>query len=475
MSDHPRTLELNSIKERAKQNASKMPHHLAQSPGNGQDKNRVFNPFPVDCFPAEIQNAINATNAINGYPIDFSGASILAVASAAIGNTVTIQVKKEFEQVPTVYIVPVGRPGVMKSPVLSFWTKPLFEKDKELFREYKKEMEQYDLLSSLSKSELEEKGLSKPERPTLAKSIVSDFTVEALISIMVNNPRGLLVYADELAGFIKNFNRYNKGSDQEFWLSNFSNKPIISDRKGSSPIFIENPFISILGAIQPVVLEEMAKDGRGTNGFMDRFIFAYPDDLKVIEWQEGELDEQIISGYSRIIRNILDKELNIDQDRNITPKVLRYSAEAYKVLKNWQKHNADLSNQADKEELSGIYSKLELYAIRFSLILQVLYWSASEDDLICINTKAVESAIKLTEYFRVTSEKVYNTIYNGSPIDNLTTIQKDLYNSLPQEFKTSTGIEIAGFYNVAERTFKRLLDNKTLFTKTKHGVYEKNY
>ncbi|WP_438637806.1 DUF3987 domain-containing protein [Muribaculum gordoncarteri] len=58
----------------------------------------------------------------------------------------------------------------------------------------------------------------------------------------LGNPRGLCLYADELAAWFKNFNRYNNGSESEFWMSVFNHKVAMSDRKSSqSGVFIANP------------------------------------------------------------------------------------------------------------------------------------------------------------------------------------------------------------------------------------------
>lgn len=71
---------------------------------------------------------------------------------------------------------------------------------------------------------------------------------------------------DELASWFKNFNRYNKGSEQEFWLSVWSGNTVKVNRKTSDQYNIPLPFISVAGTIQPGVLNELA-DNRTENGF----------------------------------------------------------------------------------------------------------------------------------------------------------------------------------------------------------------
>ena len=61
----------------------------------------------------------------------------------------------------------------------------------------------------------EETRLIPPRNVEAKQIVVSDITVEALAVILKSNSRGLLLFCDELAGFIKNLNRYNKGGGDE--------------------------------------------------------------------------------------------------------------------------------------------------------------------------------------------------------------------------------------------------------------------
>ena len=78
--------------------------------------------------------------------------------------------------------------------------------------------------------------------------------------------------------WFKNFNRYNKGSEEQFWLSVWSGKAIRINRKTTEPTYITKPFISVIGTIQPGVLNDLA-DNRTENGFLDRLLFVAPENL----------------------------------------------------------------------------------------------------------------------------------------------------------------------------------------------------
>ena len=77
--------------------------------------------------------------------------------------------------------------------------------------------------------------------------VVVDSTVEALIGALRDNPRGMLIYKDEIDSLLSNFNRYN-GSDEGYFLSLFSGTPFKYSRKSNNEhIFLANPYCSIIG------------------------------------------------------------------------------------------------------------------------------------------------------------------------------------------------------------------------------------
>ena len=68
---------------------------------------------------------------------------------------------------------------------------------------------------------------------------------------------GVGVFKDELAGWLKDMNKYRDGSDLEFWLSTWSGTSVNVNRLTRVGSFVENPFIPVIGGIQPAVLNEL--------------------------------------------------------------------------------------------------------------------------------------------------------------------------------------------------------------------------
>jgi hypothetical protein len=430
------------------------------------------NPFPVEAFPEPIQEIITATNESLNFPIDFIGASILYAVSVSIGNTHRAEIMRGYEQNAVLYLAIVGRPGTNKTHPLKWAIKPIEQRDNLKFQEYQRKKQEYDTIAALTKKEREQQGYSEPVKPIWEQYLISDFTPEALVSVHSYNKRGLGVNVDELASWFKNFNRYNKGSEQEFWLSVWSGNTVKVNRKTSDQYNIPLPFISVAGTIQPGVLNELA-DNRTENGFLDRLLFVVPDNLKKEYWSETELNPEIVENWQTIISNLLDVSIIQDEANNPQPEILRFTPEAKQLLFEWQRELTDQSNKPENEAISGINAKIEMYAVRLALILQMVRYACNEGNKQAIGMEAVQGALKLVDYFKKTAIKVHSIVSNASPLDKLPTDKQTLYIALPDTFTTSEGVQVAESMGMAERTFKRFLNNKEVFKWIRQGEYEK--
>lgn len=436
-----------------------------------EPKQKNHSDFPIDVFPKKIQNIIIESNRCLNFPVDFIGASILASLSISIGLTHKIEVRKEWQETALLYLGIVGDSGSMKTPPLSFALKIIKKKDKTEFKIHKKSKTQHDEDVRLAKGK-KEKNIRKTE--AWKQILVSDFTPEALCQVHENNERGIAVYADELASWFNNFNRYNSGSEEQFWLTAWNSTQITINRKTSDNIFIENPYIPVLGGIQPKVLKDMSKNARANNGFMDRILFAFPENLKKEYWSDLELDNTIIYDWDNIIEKLLNLELYTDIDGNKTPTILTYTPDSYKIIKNWQEIHTDLMNNTPDDSLKSVYSKFESYIHRFALIIQLSKYGCDELSIQNINSDTAESAIKLVEYFKQNAERVNEIIHTKDEV-NYPLNKQNLLKALPDKFATGEGIIIAEKNGMQERTFKEFLSKNidVLFINTNHGEYEK--
>lgn len=404
--------------------------------------------FPIEIFPIRIQRIISSLHDCQGYPVDYVAAAILAAIAVGIGNSHLVQVKRNWLESPILYMALIGRPGANKSHPLSFAFQPFIEHDYCQNQEYQKLYAEYERTLSMSKKEHIEAGLDEfPQAPMRRRFLVSDITPEGLSLIHAQNPRGLCLWSDELSAWFKNFNRYNNGSEEQFWLSVFNAKPTISDRKSTqSSIFIRRPYISVIGTIQKKILGELVKGERSSNGFIDRILFVMPESVLKSRWNDRETPEELEIQWQQIIDKLIAQDCPHDENNELQPQCLPFDEGAK-------------------------YCKLEIYIIRFCLIIQLARWTCGECDKTTIDLESVNRAILLAEYFRTTAVKVQTTVSQ----EQLSELHRNIYLNLPHRFTTAEGISIAESYGMKEHAFKMFLKRHigTLFRKENHGEYSK--
>lgn len=111
----------------------------------------------------------------------------------------------------------------------------------------------------------------------MSRTIVSDFTPEALMLSHYNTPRGIVILVDEIMGMFNSANRYNNGQLIEQLLTAWSGGAIDVVRVGNQmPIHIEDPCINMIGTTQPMRMFELFKKGYEENGFWTEFFLSCP-------------------------------------------------------------------------------------------------------------------------------------------------------------------------------------------------------
>lgn len=234
----------------------------------------IENKIPLDVFPAKLQDMVLVLARQENYSIEYTMTSLIAAASTAIGNAVNIRIRGGWVSSPILYLILVGRPGMGKTPPLDFAFRPIRKRDAKVIKQFKIDMENYNSILESQKGRKDERP-PLPPKPILKRTIISDFTPEALIRALNDNPRGVTVYVDEIMGMFNAVNQYSKGQLIEQLLTAFSGKPLdVSRCSMPIPIHIERPFINIVGTMQTTRVHELVDKGYKDNGLLDRIIFV---------------------------------------------------------------------------------------------------------------------------------------------------------------------------------------------------------
>ena len=155
--------------------------------------------IPLDALPEKMQDMVLALHREENYSIEYTIASLLMAVSTAIGNTVSIRIKGGWTSCPMLYLILVGRPGMGKTPPLDFAFRPIQKRDTEQTRKFMKDKELYDAAVEGKRGNKDE-SIDLPPKPVLRRTLISDFTPEAMMHALNDNQRGIVLYVDEIMG-----------------------------------------------------------------------------------------------------------------------------------------------------------------------------------------------------------------------------------------------------------------------------------
>lgn len=368
--------------------------------------------FPLDIFPKDIVTYLTECKRTLNNSIDYMGCALLWVFSLVVGNAFNLKVKTGWHEIATLWISLVGAAGVGKSPSIKSIVFPIRKLDGEEKRRYRKKLEEYNAYLALDKKE--QKNVPTVSKPIRKQFIVDDVTIEALIELHDQNPHGVAVLKDELAGWFKDMNKYKEGSDKEQWLSSWSGDGISVDRITRQSNYIARPIMPVLGGIQPLILSQFFTDENKDSGFLDRMLYTAPDIL-VEKYNVNQMDDGLLRYYNDWILYLFAECRNItcyDDNGDISPLECVFSKEAELEWIRIFNELTDKQNSDDTPEyLKPMLAKLKSYCCRFALLLNIIHKmndNLDNDSLLIISKDAVLRAEKLVYYFMTMNEKMIN-------------------------------------------------------------------
>lgn len=364
--------------------------------------------FPIEIFPEPIQHYLNECNKTLDSSIDYMGCSLLWLISVCVGNSIQIEVKKGWIENLTIWISIVGKAGLGKTPSISNVIFPLTKINAKEIKTYIKEREKYDFYMGLSKKEREE--YPEVKMPKKSQFIANDITLEALVDLHQESDNAVGVFKDELAGWLKDMNKYREGSDLEFWLSTWSGKSVNLNRLTRKGSFVEKPFIPVLGGIQPNIFNTFYTDENKDNGFMDRMLLSFPE-LEVEQYNESEMNPDTLQWYKESIIMFYDTIKSIiirNEDEEIESRVAKFSSYAKKEwIRMFNEMSLIQNSEEENEYLKSMYPKQKSYIPRFACLIHVFNDFYNDGgNAMEITKESILKAEKLSKYFIATAKKI---------------------------------------------------------------------
>lgn len=422
-------------------------------------------PLPLRPWLADIAERLQV-------PLDFPAASAIVGLASVIGNQVRIRPKRHDDWIvtPNLWGAVVGRPGVMKSPAIAEPLRPLYRLVKEAeaahrealiswrFEKEAAEVKRSAVRERMKKAAKGGESLDQfrddlseeePAEPRERRYVVNDTTVEKFGELLNQNPRGLLIFRDELTGWLRALDEEQHQRDRAFFLEAWDGNGCYSyDRIGRGTLKINCVTTSIFGGIQPSKLEVYLRGalecGADDDGLMQRFqVIVYPDISKdwrnIDRWPETEAKNKayaIYKGLSELDPESIGAEPQDDEGR----RFLRFSEQAQECFNEWfiDLNKALRSDEFEHPALESHFSKYKSLMPSLALIFHLVEVAAGAFDgsegLSSVSLPAVETAAAWCQFLMEHARRIYGMGISGAAIHAKTLAAHLQKGDLPGEF-----------------------------------------
>jgi Protein of unknown function (DUF3987) len=387
------------------------------------DDSDQFRPFPVAELPEPVRGFVAAGARAIGCDPSFVALPVLVALAAAVGNTRRLELRHSWHVAPILWAAVVGESGTAKTPAFELALRAVRAQQDAAFLRNAREQDAHARQLAVWERDhaawKRSKGggppPDKPQPPRSERYVVNDTTVEALVPILLDNPRGVLLERDELAGWFGSFDRYagggKGGSDEAHWLSMFRAMSVTVDRKTGPARTLHVPAAAvwIVGGIQPAILERAFDTKRRESGLAARFLLARPP-RRAKKWTNADIDPKAQAAVARVFAALY--ELRAGDDPSQPYPVVQLAPEARALWTDfYDSHNAEQAALCGDE--AAAWSKLEEYAARLALVLHFVRWAARDPSLASdavLDAASMRAGIALTEWFKHEARRVYGML-----------------------------------------------------------------
>ncbi|BCF95567.1 hypothetical protein PPGU19_001360 [Paraburkholderia sp. PGU19] len=382
-------------------------------------------------------------------PPDYAAVGLMVALSSVIGGRICIRPKQldTWTVTPNLWGMIIGRPSTLKSPALAAALAPLKELDASAQAAYEAQMQTYhaaqmahDLALGNAKRQVTKGNVAlqqngqivssiasvlqqQPAKPKRMRYIVNDATVEKLGEILSENPNGVLLFRDELKGFLAELDGEDNAVRRAFILQAWEgNGGYDFDRIGRGHIRIERTILSVLGSTQPGVIEaylaNALRGGVGDDGLMQRFQLAvYPDDRDTSTLIDAQPNLQAAGMVAALFKRLahLDPTSIGAQQANIGGHegrwYLHFAPDAQDIYNAWYPKLMRQTNRASHAAVGSHFGKYRSLVPSFALIIHLAAGGVGP-----VSKPALQLAIGWAAYLRLHAKRIYNYSTRGDAL-----------------------------------------------------------
>lgn len=366
-------------------------------------------PLPLKIIPAPFKPWVKDVSDRMQCPPDYVAVGMMVMAGSIIGAGCGICPKKndDWIVVPNLWGGVVGPPSMLKTPAIAEAMKPLAALEREAklaydaaTKDYTADLEAFkahkeSLLASMRKvaNGKDKEGrsmdglkydlvnLAEPAPPLWRRFKTNDATVEKLAELQSENPRGLLIFRDELIGLLATWDKDGHESDRSFFLEGFNGlNSYTADRIGRGHIYTPSNTVSLFGGIQPAKLSAYlyaAMRGHSNDGLVQRLqVLVYPDapaTWTLVDTPINTSARQVAQDTIKRLAEMDFRQYGAFGDEGDRVPYYRFDGEGQQVFYEWwQELESKLRSQEDEPVLLEHLGKYRSLMPSLALIFHLL-------------------------------------------------------------------------------------------------------
>ena len=344
-------------------------------------------PFPLDCLPAAAGDMAREVSRSALVPEVLAGMNVIGLLSAAIGAGLEVNSGGDRRTRANVFLMPVAASGTGKGQSFGAIAEPFLQRESERLAEWQR-VDRPQARADKAVAEARMARLTtdakKPLKPEEKASLLSELaevhgdidraercmhepawsteqaTKEAIESLFAISTRETLAsLSAEARGAVDVLmGRYREATDEGIFLAGYSGDPVKIHRKGSPPVVLAHPCLTVLWMLQPDKLRELLESAAmSESGMMPRFLIA---DTKAEPQEEPDerhcIPATVKSAWTELIHSLLEEY----HEPDAKARVVQPEREAAAMLR-------DYTNEiVQRRKRGGDLEDVSIYAARWA-------------------------------------------------------------------------------------------------------------
>ena len=385
------------------------------------DRSATLSGFPVEVLPDSLAAFVGAVARMTATPVDLAGIAALGALAIVTSGAAQVELADDWRVPLNLYAAVILAPGEGKTPVFQKVGAPLYaiERDRraraapaiaeaesvQRIAETRRAQLEKDAARAFGETRMEAEEAARvaaveaaallvPQAPRL---VTNEATPEGLVKLAASNRGSVGIWADEGGEVFEIAARYSTNGKANLgaYLQGHDGQAYTSDRSGREALSVERLTLSMVLALQPCVLDEVAKDrANRERGLLARLVWAMPTSaVGQRATERPRVPEQLTQEWCALLTSVADQAETAEE-----PVTLTLTPAAAGMFRRWhEEHEPRLHpDTGDLRDVVDWGNKLPGQVGRLAGLLHVASERGMHGN---VDVEAMSGALRLADYF----------------------------------------------------------------------------